>query len=105
MFDWQLLQDDNLIEKYDNIELLNDILYANDDLFFDYKNKVLHKNNHDIKIKIDFHNNRLFIIMNDNTLETDIYYISNKEDDNRINIDYQIAENEPIYTLIITRKE
>ena len=40
MFDWQLLQDDNLIEKYDNIELLNDILYANDDLFFDYKNKV-----------------------------------------------------------------
>ena len=105
MFDWQLLQDDNLIEKYDNIELLDDILYANDDLFFDYKNKVLHKNNQDIKIKIDFYFNKIYILMDEATLETDIYYIKHKADDSLINIEYQIAENEPIYTLIITRKE
>jgi len=91
MFDWQFFQDEELIEEYNNIELLNDILYANDDLYFDYNSKVLYKNNNDIKIKIDFLNNKLFVIIND--------------EDNKNCYHYQISEGEPKYKIIITRKE
>ena len=105
MFDWQFFQDEKLIEEYNDIELLNDILYANDDLYFDYNSKVLYKNNDDIKIKIDFLNNKLYIILNDNILESLLHYSDIKDDDNIISYHYQISEGEPRYKIIITRKE
>ncbi len=106
MFDWKLYQDNQLIEEYLNLNIIDNIYKVNDNLHYDYQHKKIVRDNDDYSFVIDLNNNEIFIKLNSHNYEGNIpLYKSNITDTKEeLVIMYQVSEEEPLNKIIISRR-
>ena len=107
MFDWRLYQNDQLVEEYLSLNVLNNIYKVDDNLSYSHDNKTVLKKAEDYSIIIDLNNGKMIINLDSDKLNGELslfkYEVSNN--DNEIILLYQTSEEEPINKIIISRRQ
>jgi hypothetical protein len=107
MFDWRLYQNDQLVEEYLSLNVLNNIYKVDDNLSYSHDNKTVLKKTEDYSIIIDLNNGKMIINLDSDKLNGELslfkYEVSNN--DNEIILLYQTSEEEPINKIIISRRQ
>lgn len=104
MFDWKLYQNEQLIEEYLNLKIMDDVYKVNDNLHFDKKgNKVIKKTEEHI-LEIDLNNNLITVKLDNYEGTLSLYKSNIIDNDNEIVISYQVSNEEPINKIVISRR-
>ena len=106
MFDWRLYQNNQLIEEYLSLEIINNNYKVSDYLNYDHEKRLLVKESDDSIINIDLLNNKITIALKDNNFngEIDLYKSEVIDNNSEISITYQISEDEPLNKVVISRR-
>ena len=105
MFDLEFFQNDELINK--NTGLEEDLVFKTDDLIYNHKDKLLMRSTAEYDFNIDFNKGILSINLNDMNYNGDVslYHFDILDNEDQIEIVYQIDSNEPINKIVITRRK
>ncbi len=104
MFDLEFFQNDNLIHKLDGLE--EDLIFKTKDIIYNHKDKILTRETNEYSYIIDFNKNILSLMLKEMDYNGDVSLLNSsiKDEDNIIEIIYQIDKEEPLNKIIITRR-
>ena len=105
LFDFEFFQNNNLINKFENLLYENEV-FITDDISYNHREKLLVRETEDNSIIIDLNAKNLFLRTKSINYEGNISLkkANVSENNNIIEITYQIDDNEPIYKILITRR-
>ena len=105
MYDLEFFQDDQLISKYTG-KIEDNSIYKNNDIIYNHKEKKLIRNTDEYYLELNFNREDLFVKLYNVNYEGNInlFFSSVKEKSKSIEIKYQIDEKEPLFSIVITRR-
>ena len=106
MFDWKLYQDDQLIEEYLSLKTKDNNYKVNNNLYYNDQKKQVVKQSDEYSFIINLIDKTISVKLNSHNYEGNIslYKSTIKETKKTITIVYQISEEEPLYKIVITRR-
>ena len=107
MFDWRLYQNDQLIEEYLSLNVLDNIYKVDDCLSYNYDDKLVTKKTDEYIVIIDLNNGKMSVKIDSDGIdgELSLHKYEITDNDKELVLIYQVSEEEPVNKIIISRRE